>query len=492
MILRLFTLLLLSACLASCGSKKGTVPVKIKILQSGITNGSVTLAGGILIMGKSEDSANSFRLGVPSSNTDLTLDLVKGRWEFAAVGWTGGDGILSGTNTCAYTGFIDLKDTDATVNFNFTQARCATPFNGRPFSEHLNGSVAGQFLKLFPVPCYKSTVADLNSTNCSTSPSGSEIQSNLLSFKVVYDGEKKGQVVGLASPLISKCFGVFQGQYPYVPMTSTATDSPLGFSLQFFTDSACAGVPVSISLRNGALLNDLQFPNIFTPYSNLYSYFFFRPGAIHDVRVPDSSLSSLSIAAQYVNSSYYINVSSAGYNITGHPESAVEMCLTEAGSCSGADWIPLSANGVFNFTPGNGVKTVKLFHRNVNGIVSTTYAQFVVNAVVTPLALSTPIENVQPSYINLGWTLASPIGNDLIMSSRLKICDTSACGIIYFDQFNVPNLLTGTVQVLGSALISSIPPSSTLYAKLEVTDIFGVPFYLTWPALNVTSGLVKP
>lgn len=492
MILRLFTLLLLSICLASCGSKKGTVPVKLKILQSGITSGSVTLNGGILIMGKSEDGANSFRLGVPSSNNDLSLDLVKGRWEFAAVGWTGGDGILTGTNTCAYTGFVDLKDTDATVSFNFTQARCASAFNGRPFSEHLHSSITGQFLKLFPVPCYKSTVADLNSTNCATSPSGSEIQSNLLSFKVVYEGEKKGQVVGLAAPLVSKCFGVFQGQYPYVPMTSTATDSPLGFSLQFFTDNACAGVPVSLSLRNGALLNDLPFPNVFTPDSNLYSYFFFRPGVIHDVRVPDSSTSGLSMTSQYVNSAYYINSSSSTYNITSHPESATEMCLTESGACSNVDWLPLASGGVFNFTVGSGVKTVKLFHRNVNGIVSSTYAQFVMNVVLAPLALSTPIDDVQPSYINLGWTLASPIGSDMILSSRLKICDTSACGTVYFDQMNVPNILTGTVQVIPSALISSIPTSSTCYAKLEVTDIFGMPMYLTWPALSVTSGLVKP
>ncbi|MEA9355267.1 hypothetical protein SHI21_03605 [Bacteriovorax sp. PP10] len=492
MILRVFTLLLLTVCLTSCGSKKGSVPVKLKILQSGITNGVAALDGGVLIMGKSEDGANSFRVGVASSNSDLTLDLAKGRWEFAAVGWVGDSGVLTGTNSCAYTGFVDLRDTNSTVTFNFSKARCADTFNGRPFSEHLNSSVTGQFLQLYPVPCYQATAGNLNSTNCPTTPSIGNYPSNLLSFKVVYEGEQKGQVAGFASPLVSKCFEVFKAPYPYIPMTSTATDSPLGFSLQFFTDNACTGIPVTYNFKNGALLNNLPMPNVFTPYSTYYSYFFFNPGALHDVRVPDSSAANLSFAGQYVNSSWYINTTTSAFNITSHPVSATEMCLTETGTCSSGDWIPVATNGVFNFTAGDGVKTVKLFHRNVNGIVSTTYAQSAMNVVLTPLMLSTPIENIQAGYINLGWTLASVIGNDLIMSSRLKICDTSACGVIYFDQVDVPNVLAGTVQILPSALISSIPALSTCYAKLEVTDIFGIPVYVTWPALSVTSGLLKP
>lgn len=212
-------------------------------------------------------------------------------------------------------------------------------------------------------------------------------------------------------------------------MTSTATDSPLGFSLQFFTDSTCAGVPVTLSFRDGALLNNYSIPHVFTPFSNDFSYFFFRPAAIHDVRIPNSAASNLSLIGQSVNSNNYINTLTTTYNITAHPEAATEMCLTETGSCISSDWVPVASSGIYNFTAGNGIKTVKLFHRNANGIVSSTYAQSVMNVALASLILSSPSESVQAGYINLSWSLASTFGNDLILSSRLKVCDTAACGL---------------------------------------------------------------
>lgn len=489
MILRVFTLLLLSACLASCGSKNGTVPVKLKILQSGITSASISLDGGILIMGKSEDGANSFRLGVASSNTELSLDLVKGRWEFAAVGWLGGAGILSGTNTCAYTGFVDLKDNDSAVTFNFTKARCADTFNGRPFSEYLNSSVSGQFLQFYPVPCYQATSANMNTTNCPTAPSPGSAPTNLLSYKIVYESEQKGQVAGSVAPLVSKCFEVFKAPYPYLPMTSTSTDSPLGFSIQLFTDSACAGIPLTYNFKGGALLNNLPVVNQFTPYSTYYTYFFFNPGPLHDVRVPDSTTSSLTFPSIVSNGNYYVNVLNPTFNALSHPESAREMCLTES-TCTNADWTPLVSGGVFNLTAGDGTKIVKLFHRNMNGVVSVNPATFTIHLVTTPMVLSVPIYNSQAGYLNLGWTSVS-VNAELVASSRLRICDTSSCGITYFDQNNIPNISTGTIQIMGSALMATMP-IGTYYAKLEVMDIFGNSTYLPWTAIVTTYELIKP
>lgn len=490
MILRIFTLLLLTVFLASCGSKKGTVPVKLKILQGYTTANSVTLSGGVLIMGKSEDGANSFRVGVPSSNSDLTLDLAKGRWEFAAVGWAGGAGILSGTNTCAYTGYVDLKDNDSSVTFNFTKARCADTFNGRVFSEHLNSSVTGQFLQLYPVPCYQASGSTMNSTNCPTAPSVGDRPSSLGSYKVIYEGEQKGNVSGFASALVSQCFAVFGGTYPYVPMTSTSTDSPLGFSLQFFPDNSCAGVPVTYNFKNGALSNNLSMPNTFTPYGTYYSYFFFNPGAAFDIRVPNSASSSLNIpSAIFHNSSDYVNNNSVTLAIGTHPVAAFEMCLTET-TCSAGDWVALSNSATFNLSAGDGAKTIKLFHRNLAGVASSTNASYLVQLVTTPMMASTPSVSSQAGYLTLNWIGAS-IVDDLVATTRLRVCSDNTCSVPYFDG-PVPTPSSGSIQILPGQLITTMPIGSTYYAKLEVIDIFGMPTYLSWTSFATTYELVKP
>lgn len=456
--------------------------MKLKILQSGIINGVATLDGGVLIMGKSEDGANSFRVGVANSNSDLTLDLAKGRWEFAAVGWVGGAGIMSGTNSCAYTGFVDLKDNDSAVTFNFTKARCATAFNGRAFSEHLNSTVTGQFLQLYPVPCFQVTNANLDSAYCPTSPSVGDRPSNLASYKVIYEGEQKGQVIGSAAPLVSQCFETFGGVYPYLPMTSTSTDSPLGFSLQFFPDNTCAGVPVTYNFKNGALLNNLPIPNTFTPYGNYYSYFFFNPGPAFDIRVPNSSIAVLNIpTAIFHNSNYYTNINTVNVSISSHPEAAFQMCLTET-TCSSGDWVPLSASASYNLSGGDGAKIIKLYHRNMAGVSSSSYASYPVQLVTTSMQVNTTATPVVSmlSDLTLNWDPAL-LQDNLIVNTRLRICESNLCTTTYFDQ-PVPVPSSGSILITPAQLMVTMPIGSTYYAKLEVTDIFGAPIYHYWPS----------
>lgn len=485
MISRILKLLILSVFLASCGSNKGTIPVKLKILQSGITANSVALNGGILIVGRTEDGANSFRLGVPSSSTDLSLDLVKGKWEFAAIGWIGAGGAITGTNTCAYTDFVDLKDTAATVNFNFTKARCAQNFNGRAFSEHLNGSVTGEFLKLFPIPCYEPAGASMNTSIC---PAGAN-QSDLLSFKVIYESELKGNVTGAVAPLVSACFGVMGGNYPYLPMTSVGSDSPFGFTIQFFTDLNCTSVPVNYSFKGGALFNNLNIPHLFTPYGTYYTYLFINPGPVHDKRVPDSTQTLFEIVnALPENGTNYLNTPIANFQIINdHPASAVEMCLTDT-VCNPVDWRPLAMSGTItlNATPGN--KLIKLYHRNAFGDLSTNYSSSTV-MLIGPMSGLGTTTSTSANVLNLYWTNGVVYG-EIIASMQLKICESSSCSIQYANFMTPPNIMTGMLQVNSANLMQSMP-IGTYYAKLEVTDIFGVKYYIYWPSFVTTEVITK-
>lgn len=491
MISRVLTLMLLTLVLASCGEKKSTVPVKLRILQSGITSGSIALNGGILIMGKSEDKLNSFRLGVGGSSTEISLDLVKGKWEFAAIGWVGGSGILTDSNKCAYTGFVDLTEAESVVNFNFTTARCAQSFNGRPFSDasFLSAIVPGEFLKFNPVLCYENTVATLTNMYCDVGTNSS----NFSSFRIVYPGEIKGQVTGKLTSLISGCFTVLGGTYPSIPMTSVGSDSPLGFELEFFTNNTCGGAPVTYSFKGGAINNNsIPALHSFLPYSSDYTYFFMNPGPLHDARIPHSLSTLISVTSAFLGGgSYYVNSQSVTYTIsTAHPESARQMCLTET-TCTAGDWQPLANSGTFTLLAGDGIHTIKLFHRNIVGDVSLSPSTAVVNLTTVPMSVSSPTLSENPGiHIMLMWNTAS-VYDDLVSNTRLRLCDTSSCGIVYLDLSGGLLLSTGTFQIFPNMLNVTIP-SGSLYIKMEITDIFGTTQFLTWPSPTLSATLIKP
>ena len=104
----LFLILLISAI--SCGPKKAeSLSVKLNVFKSNIT-AAAALNGGVVIVGRSEDGLDAFRVGLMDVNQDLSLNLKKGKWEFAAIAWEGNNGPVTGKNRCAYTGFVVLKD----------------------------------------------------------------------------------------------------------------------------------------------------------------------------------------------------------------------------------------------------------------------------------------------------------------------------------------------------------------------------------------------
>ena len=165
MAVRISTLLVMVFLLAACSAKKEKVPVKLKLFQSNMI-AALNLSGGIVVVGKSETEADHFRFAVSDSDQNITLDLKKGKWEFMAVGWTGTSGPFTGDNKCAYSGVIDLKDSEATVSLNLTMANCLKPFSNNVFADTSAQRADGNFFKLKPVICYNSV---LTTDNCHSS-----------------------------------------------------------------------------------------------------------------------------------------------------------------------------------------------------------------------------------------------------------------------------------------------------------------------------------
>src|SRR5438445_7054140 len=95
---KIFSLMLIAILTTACGSK-GKSQTSFKILSGNIMAASVTtFPGGILIMGRTLDDTQSF---ISAYSSDMVLELKKGDWEFATIGWMGASPI-TGNQQCAY------------------------------------------------------------------------------------------------------------------------------------------------------------------------------------------------------------------------------------------------------------------------------------------------------------------------------------------------------------------------------------------------------
>lgn len=373
MFLRTFILIILAAMLASCGSKKGTVPVKMKIFSSNLIAAG-TADGGVVLIGQSEDKIHSFKVGLLSAESGITLDLPKGRWEFAAISWAGTSGPLTGNNRCAYSGMVDLNLTEASVSLNLTSPLCASLFNGRQFSHNdFMNTATGIFRDFVPVICFDGI---LNDTNC---PAATNL-SSLLSYKVVFEPWKRGEIQGALTPLVSNCLPIGTTPRAKIPVTDSGTDTPFGATVVFFPSNDCSGNPVVYNFRDGLKNNyTLPTPVEVSPISTNYSGLYINPGFAFNL----TPINPASLNANGANfdgtSSYHYASSTITYLTSAIPAGVDTMCVTSgasAASCAAGDWVPAVTTGSVIVPAGEGVKSMKLYFKSMAGILSSTPATF--------------------------------------------------------------------------------------------------------------------
>jgi hypothetical protein len=114
---------MLSLLATSCGQKAETSKAKFKIFSGNIIDVPTTFPGGLMIMGRSIDGMQSFKV---LYQPGVELELKKGGWDFATIGWVGANP-MEGNQKCAFQR-IDIQSDIFTVNFNMNNQSCLATF----------------------------------------------------------------------------------------------------------------------------------------------------------------------------------------------------------------------------------------------------------------------------------------------------------------------------------------------------------------------------
>ncbi|MBC7537571.1 MAG: hypothetical protein H7281_02025 [Bacteriovorax sp.] len=194
---KIFLVFLIALFVFSCGKKGESSKAKFKIFAGNMTDADVqsVFPGGLLVLGRSSDGQQSFTLAYQSG---LELNLKKGDWEFATIGWMGANP-MEGNQQCSFQHF-DIQVDSAVISFNMSKQGCLTlagsggnRFTDPLFYDYLGGTYNG-FKKLQIKTC-----PDLI-TNCSGAQAAPD------SFNLDIPAMTKGVSLNLLPKgLISNC-----------------------------------------------------------------------------------------------------------------------------------------------------------------------------------------------------------------------------------------------------------------------------------------------
>jgi hypothetical protein len=462
MLLKIISLTLMTFLLTSCGEKKASSVVSLKLLKGSLSTAGTVLNGGILLMGRSEDGKNSFRTGVLGDDL-IEMELAKGRWEFAAIAWQGDNGPMTGDNRCAYTGFVDLKDDQAKVSFDLAMTNCLNNFNGREFANTNHVEASGKFFKFVPVICMDDTP---ESDHCNENANSS----NLQSYRIFYRPEINGQIVGQVNPLVSDCLGINSATKIYLPVTNNIGDNPLKVGIRYFKNSDCT-TPPDITYNFDQTILD----TVFDGYSYVNSiatnktYFYANPGLKFST-IPVTPGTILFNNGVLDGGLTAYNTPYITFNVTGGaPANVEEFCATVT-SCIGPDWKPIYELGKPTFIPGlstDSTYQLKLFFKTYAGVIGSSSMNYFKYDGTVPFPANTLSVNSGIGTKEIVW-----IGGDnsLFSSWRAEICSDNLCNNIISahegSDFNIKSIFfTNSIDLVG------VNPG-TYYARVKTTDIF--------------------
>lgn len=239
---KLFSILMILLLVVSCGHKGESSKAKFKIFSGNIIDPQGLFPGGLLVMGRSLDGVQSFI--VPYSPI-LELDLKKGDWEFATIGWIGTTGPMEGNQQCSYQR-VDIISDIFTVNFNMNFQSCltATTLDGSRFSRPMfyNSMVGFNGFKKLKVK----TCAELD-LSCSTTNSTQLVPG---SFRVQIPTNLKGVTgsAGIGNGMASNCV---PGGISNIAPPHGGPNGFIGTQITTFSDSACSVSPKPYFFHHG-------------------------------------------------------------------------------------------------------------------------------------------------------------------------------------------------------------------------------------------------
>lgn len=462
MTFKITSLILMIFLLASCGEKKASSVVSLKILKGNELANGALLDGGVLLMGRSEDGKNSFRTGVQGTD-NVDLELPKGRWEFVAVAWQG-DGPMTGDNRCSYSGFIDLKDDQAKVSFDLAKEYCKKDFNGRQFANPNHMDASGKFFNFRPVMCLDDSPP---SVVCNVGVNTTLLQS----YRVVYKADMSGQVNGNLKPLISNCLPLVGGDTTTLPVTDNTNDNPLKVAIRFYKNASCNNeVNLAYNFSEG-ILNYLNLPDwSLVNYSSPYTNFYVNPGVKFNAEIINPAtltMTGLTYGAYQAFSSTTLN-----YNVSLAPSANVEMfCLTTNTFCNDAEWeqIGLLGTSVANNLTSEGNNNIYLFYKTKAGVVSNTpSASQVYYDPTSPEKTDMPIVVDSLGHIDVSWTTGD---SSSFYRWVVQICSNASCSTVVTSQVGT-SFSSKTIPFTDSVHLTSLTNGNTYYVRVKTVDIF--------------------
>lgn len=200
-----------------------------------------TFPGGMLVMGRKTDDSQSF---IIRYSPNLELEVSKGSWEFASIGWMGANP-LEGIQQCSYQR-VEIGSDIFTVNFNMNYQAClqASTLDGQRFVDpmfynQMNGTLNG-FKKLTVKTC-----ANID-TNCST-------QTPPASFRVEMRTDLKGLklISGALNPFGSNCISDASGGVSNITPPHGGKNGFIGMKISIFSDQNCTNFVSSYHFDHG-------------------------------------------------------------------------------------------------------------------------------------------------------------------------------------------------------------------------------------------------
>lgn len=230
--------LIMISLFASCGEKGSPSKAKFKIFSGNLVDPQTTFPGGLLVMGRIDDGSQSF---IIPYQPGLELDLKKGSWSFATIGWLGANP-MEGNQQCSYQR-VEISSDIFSVAFNMNYQNCLNLNNvggslfTHPMFYDLIGGTYNGFKKLNVKTC-------TNISSCTT-------QNAPVSFKVEVSSHLFGITSnsGINHVLASTC----------INGTALSNITPphggpggfIGLTIRTFSASACTGVAKSYYFDHG-------------------------------------------------------------------------------------------------------------------------------------------------------------------------------------------------------------------------------------------------
>ena len=453
-------LILMTLFLTSCGGKKDSSVVNLKLIKGAVAANGTTLNGGILLMGRSEDGKNSFRTGVMAAD-NVELDLPKGRWEFAAIAWLGTNGVMTGDNRCSYSGFVDLKDDQATVNFNLTMSNCVSTFNGSDFADSDYMNASGKFFDFTPTMCLDQTPG---SAKCNNSVNASTLHT----YQIAYKADMKGLVGGRIDPLTSQCFFINDVYKTSIPVTDNANENPLKPTIKFYKNTTCSGA-ADLTYNFDQSVLDTVLPNwsSITP-SGSNAMFYVNPGSYFDAEVYPPE--AITFNGLLVNDKSYFDTAAISFTIPNVPSNVKEFCATLS-VCTDSDWRPIQSLGMpvdLGIALSDNSYQLIVFYKSQSGVVSGSSVGTFYHDAYAPMLVGKPTVSPSVSTINIAWFNGD---SSAFKQWVVQICTDPSCSSPpVFEKALYDFNIKATYLTKAGDLVSLA--DGTYYARVKTIDVF--------------------